>query len=437
VIRTLSVLLLLVGAAASSARADRLHLSGGGVIAVGSWWIEGDLAVYESDGGTVGIPRSLITRVEHDGSTGDGGEGGPPDGRDSATSRTESRGPAVPVSRADAERLGLARDALDRRDFQRAADLYETVLLESEAEPIAARVGYALSHMALGNSARALSVVLDGLARDPDEPTLLELLGDLRDRQERVDDALRAWSRALELAPAERLQSKVERARRELSAGRHYALDTSPHFNLRYDEHVDDGLARSILEFLEEQYWIVGGQLGHAPPQPITVLLYPRQEFRDVTGAAEWVGGMYDGKIRVPLGGLRALDERAARVLVHELTHAVLHSKTRGNCPRWLHEGLAQRMEGRAADPASDKRIASDLAGSDPALWESRGFSYPMAMSLTRYVESLRGFRGIVRLLERLEDGATPDSALRAELGYDYAELCRRWARDLDGERDR
>ena len=74
-------------------------------------------------------------------------------------------------------------------------------------------------------------------------------------------------------------------------------------------------------------------------PQAITVILYPLQEFREVTQAPENVAGLYDGKIRVPLGGLQRVDDAARRLLVHELTHAFVHSKTRGNCPTWRRSG--------------------------------------------------------------------------------------------------
>jgi hypothetical protein len=73
----------------------------------------------------------------------------------------------------------------------------------------------------------------------------------------------------------------------------------------------------------------------------------------------------------------------------------------------------------------------AELAGRDPAGWEERGFSYPTALALTSHLESLRGFGGIVRILDRLAEGSSADAALRAELGYDYGEMCRRWARDV------
>ena len=218
------------------------------------------------------------------------------------------------------------------------------------------------------------------------------------------------------------------KAERELQAGRDYALSTSSHFNLRYDGQVDLDLADAMTEFLEELYWEMADTFDLAPRQPITVVLYPEQEFRDVTQLPEWVGGVYDGKVRVPLGGLRRLDPIARRLLTHELTHAFVHAKSRGRAPRWLHEGLAQRLEGRRLSVRDRQGIVQRLRESPPAEWESRGFSYPIALSLASHLEQRSGFHGLLRVLEGLGEGDDLDVALRSVYSADYDELCRRWA---------
>ena len=321
-------------------------------------------------------------------------------------------------------------DALKRKDFETASLKFHEIL-EADPSQSGARVGYALSEIALGRDPMALSVILDGLARDGGDPDLHELLGDLRNREERVEDALEAWREAFRLSPNDRLREKILKGEREQHAGRDYSFSAAPHFNVRFDGNLDPALAEAVGDFLETKYRDLSDTFRHAPPQPITVLLYPDREFRDVTQAPEWVGGLYDGKIRVPLGGIRRLDPRACAVLTHELAHAVIYSKTRGNCPRWIHEGLAQRAEGREISRADRVRIERLFEASDPAAWDGRGFSYPAALSLTRYLEGLRDFQSIVQLLDRMGDGKDLDAALQDVYGVTYGELCRRWARDL------
>jgi hypothetical protein len=233
------------------------------------------------------------------------------------------------------------------------------------------------------------------------------------------------------------VQEKIEKAERELQAGRDYAFSTAPHFNVRYGDGMDPGLAAEIVDYLEDRYWILADALVHAPEQPITVLLYPEQAFRDVTGAPEQVAGLYDGKIRVPLGGITRIDPRSSRLLTHELTHAVVRSKTRGNCPRWLHEGLAQRFEGRTVSRADHKEILKILEGIDPSRWESKGFSYPAALSFVRYLESLLDIDGLVMVLDRLSQGESIEEALRLVYNLDSGELHRLWSEELIQESDR
>ena len=267
-----------------------------------------------------------------------------------------------------------------------------------------------------------------------DHPELTELLGDLRYREERVDEALRVWKRAFELSSNDRVRDKILKAERELLAGRDLDFASTPHFNVRYDGDVDYTLAKSVMNYLEDQYLELSDAYRHAPPQPITVQLYPTQAFRDVTQAPEWVGGLYDGKIRVPLGGLARLDPAARSVLRHELTHAVVHSKTRGHCPRWLHEGLAQLSEGRVLNDADRQAVIALVVSDEPASWESRGFSYRAALSLTEFLVERRGFDSLVWLLGQLGDGQELDPLLDKIYGYDYAKLCRVWSESLVDE---
>ncbi len=440
VFRLLPLLGIALGAALASqhARADRIVLRNGGEIHTDHWWVDKDILFYDGPAGSVGIPRTMVAQVEPSKET---AEAEPDRATDepqvvkAGTPRPKASIPATPApsslpATARAELRDLVDDALAafaRRDFATASARFERAFT---AEPTlsAARVGYALSEMALGRDERALPVVLDGLARDPGSADLNEMLGDLRNREEQVDDALRAWREAFRLGASDRLRDKVFKAERELEAGRDYAFSAAPHFNVRYDGKVDAGLAVEITDQLETSYRELADTYRHSPPQPITVLLYPEQQFRDVTQAPESVAGLYDGKIRVPLGGLRRLDDRARRVLVHELTHAVVHSKTRGNCPRWLHEGLAQRSEGRVHTSADRQGIARLLAGRDAASWDADGFSYPAALSLTRFLESRAGLDGLVEVLERLGEGASTEEALRQVYGEGYRDLCRRWA---------
>jgi len=405
------------------AAADRLHLESGRYIDVDVWWQDGDWIRYEGEAGTVGLPRSLVVRIE------------PTDSSGRAPARSSSALQAAPALKTVpteelVKKVEAAHEALESRDYETASARYIEVLSVAPDLTVA-RVGYALSEMALGHDGIALSAVLDGLTRDAERAELHELLGDLRDREERVEEALSAWRESFRLKSTDRVREKILKAEREMNVGRYYDVAATSHFNVRYDGNVDARLADEVMDYLEEQYGALADEFRHAPPQPINLLLYPTREFREVTQAPEWVGGLYDGKIRVPLGGLSRLDPRARAVLRHEMTHAFVHSKTRGQCPRWLHEGLAQIMEGRRLTRADQAKVADLLREVEPDKWEAEGFSYPAALSLTRFIEERRGFDGLIWTLEEMGDGLDVDGALRRTYGLDHAGLCRVWAESL------
>ena len=413
----------------TAARPDILHLAGGGVIDAEHWWIEGDTLRLETAGGSMGMPRSMLVRVEPT---------GPASKKDLKVPAAIPTVPLPAVHRvppAIVAKMAEGNAALAARDFERAIILFYEVM---DAVPDAAgpRVGYALAEMALGRDAMALPVVLDGLVRDPVAAELHEVLGSLRDREERVEDALASWREAFRLAPTDRVRDKIMKAERELEAARNYAYSAAAHFTLRYDGALNQDLVAALTDYLEDSFRDLTGTYRHAPSQPITVLLYPQQEFHDVTQAGREVAGLYDGKIRVPMGGLKQLDAEARRVLIHELTHAVVASKTRGNCPRWLQEGLAQISESRALRNQDVLALARAVRSDAPATWPDAAFSYPAALSFTRFLVERRGFDLLVALLGRLGDGETIDAAFTQLYGSGYAELASAWADGLHGERD-
>lgn len=103
-------------------------------------------------------------------------------------------------------------------------------------------------------------------------------------------------------------------------------------------------MAARVSDMLEAIYWQVGGALGAYPNDVLTVVLYSKEQFRDVTQSPAWAGGAFDGRIRVPVAG-RVDEKDLRRVLTHEFTHAVVHSLAPRGVPQWLNEGLAMLME--------------------------------------------------------------------------------------------
>jgi hypothetical protein len=74
---------------------------------------------------------------------------------------------------------------------------------------------------------------------------------------------------------------------------------------------------------------------------------------------AEWNGGQFDGRIRVPVLEGQGMDPSTRRTFAHETVHACLSMI--GRWPVWLHEGLAQKLSGDTLSPNMMQRLA-DMA---------------------------------------------------------------------------
>ena len=86
--------------------------------------------------------------------------------------------------------------------------------------------------------------------------------------------------------------------------------------------------------------------MSYYPAEPTMVILYTMQQFQDITRSAAWSKGVYDGKIRVPIGGGGQKPDLLKKVLFHEYAHAVVHGLSRGmNVPTWFNEGVAVYLE--------------------------------------------------------------------------------------------
>jgi tetratricopeptide (TPR) repeat protein len=146
---------------------------------------------------------------------------------------------------------------------------------------------------------------------------------------------------------ARRLLDKIERERRAESGFRRM---TTPHFVIKY-RGSREGEARQVLpRLVEVAYERVGIAVGYRPLDRVTIVLYEDAQFRHVAGVHSWVSGLFDGKIRLPLGPSLPPTPALERLLVHEYAHAAVHDLSRGRAPRWLQEGLAQVLEGAAPD---------------------------------------------------------------------------------------
>jgi len=234
------------------------------------------------------------------------------------------------------------------------------------------------------------------------------------------------------------LADTVARLRHDAEAEAGYEALGSSHFVVKIEGREDTEAARLVLNALEDAYRRVGARFAYYPLERLEVVLYPDETFREVTGSPHWSGGIYDGRIKLPIGGLARGNERLARTVRHEYAHAAIVTLSHGKAPVWLNEGLAQVAE-ETEDLGRTNRLRMALDdGSLIALDQLEGgfthfdrdqasLAYAQAYFAAKYLLDQKGGYNVRRLLEAMATAADVDAAFRQALGLPYAEFERHW----------
>ena len=190
------------------------------------------------------------------------------------------------------------------------------------------------------------------------DPGLLALAGVAAWRADDSNKALTYWRQSLDIHPnpdIERLYKRVERETKgDQSTDRLVGLRVM----LRYEAAaVPIETARAMLGVLDEEYARISAQLGCSAEERITAIVQSRDAYRKTVDVAEWNGGQFDGRIRIPVLEGQGMDAATRRTFAHETVHACLSMM--GRWPVWLHEGLAQKLQTRRM-PRRDRAARSD-----------------------------------------------------------------------------
>jgi hypothetical protein len=254
-----------------------------------------------------------------------------------------------------------------------------------------------------------------------------------------IDVAIQEWQNAQQIQPSPEVARALARAERDKAAESEAREAESSHFTLRYQGGATPGLAAEILSTLEEHFRSLASELHFTPPDPIGVVLYTQQSFRDTIDAPVWAVAGNDGRIRVPVEGLASVSALLSRTLKHELAHSFVWQKTRGRCPVWLDEGLAQWFEGRRSNADAAALAALYDRGQYIPLQRLEGgwntmsgdqarFAYAWSLAAVEYIVATGGTWGIDRLFDHFDQDSSFAAALRAALQTDYADLERQTA---------
>ncbi|HEY2498023.1 MAG TPA: tetratricopeptide repeat protein [Candidatus Angelobacter sp.] len=286
----------------------------------------------------------------------------------------------------------------------------------------------------LGRPDEALLRAQQAVQASPQSADAFLLMGYAYYKTDHNREAIAALKKSLQLRPEERTQQLLERVERESTTEADFRQQESSHFTLRYEgSQTEDSLRAQLLEVLEADYHDLSIDLG-ATPRNIYVSLYTDQAFFDVTHAAAWTAALNDGKIRIPISGAKTVTPQMAHVLRHELTHSFVAQVTHNRAPSWLNEGTAELEEGLTTGAFGPRLAALYASGRQVPLSQLEGefqgynsaeasVAYAESLAAVEYIRSTYGFSDIARLMQRLGEGQSVESALRSTVHAGYAEL--------------
>lgn len=436
---------------------DTIFLKNGNKIEAEKCWIEGKHLKILTSGGTIAIPldsvekieklqenpfspkasfpssqasrdekiRDISAQIEPNILVGGGGNSAPPNKeqiRKLEEAYRKNPGNISAKAQLIMARKLLVNDLIKQGKHAEAIeDLKPLLLLQPGDIDVSLALG--ALYLRTNNISMAETQLREAILMDYSNADAHYLLGEVYLRQEKLAYAIKEWQKSLQLKPDEALKAKLNRLMKEDDIRADYSETGSARFDLKYFGPPDSQLGKAILTVLESMHGQLSSRLDYLPRETIAVILYSDRDFYDATGAPYMVGGLYDGKVKIPIRGLRSIDSQVRNVLMHELTHAFLHSKTKGNCPVWLHEGIAQYMEGKSA-----RAYNSQLA----LIVKNRGFTslplYPASLSMIEYLIKSYGFSDLLRILRFLGQGMSVDTALERSIHSNFDEFQQEWA---------
>ncbi|MCP5108947.1 MAG: tetratricopeptide repeat protein, partial [bacterium] len=273
--------------------------------------------------------------------------------------------PAVPAKSSGLNDLYRAHKYYIRKKYRKALPLYENLSAGNRE----ARVYAGICHYRLENYNDAYTYLERALDEDGNHFLALKFMALTCYKIDRLSASLTHAEKGLAQISDPQLQSLRNKLKREQQVMKGYGSTKKPNFKVLFSKFEHQEVKETVLDILKEAFRTIGREINFYPRQSITVILYNEKGFFDVTRAPGWAGGLYDGKIRIPVKGVEGRERMLKRILFHEYTHALVHAIT-PRCPRWLNEGLAEYF----SEDEELLKIGEKLGQAIPLKYLERGF---------------------------------------------------------------
>jgi len=321
---------------------------------------------------------------------------------------------------------------------------FEDALLDFKKAMLAEPQKQADTYLGLGYSLFQLNQTDDALSylqeledMEPKSPQAHALLGQIHYQRGQLDEAISEWEQTLALDPKdEAIKAALARANKERGVEGSFTKRETYSFNIKYEGEEKRELGDLVMDMMYKASSDVGGDLGYYPKDAVNVILYTRQQFNDVTNAPDWSGGVYDGNIRVPVGGNKIDNDALSAILHHEYTHAVINLIAGQRVPAWLNEGIAQHEESWAKPRAAQggfrvvpfKSLESSFVSMDSA---KANDAYAESLSAVEFFIKRYGTYSLSKLIKLIGDGKSVSDSMTDAAGVSLDQFEELWRNGL------
>lgn len=327
----------------------------------------------------------------------------------------------------------LGWSSVKSQDYIKALVQFDRALKVNE-DNLQAWKGSGYAHLQLKETDAAIRALEEATRVAPEDADSALALAKLLYQSDELDRAKAVLDRLLALKPGNTDAAKLlARMNNDASVEGLFQANNTGHFRLKFDGTANAAVSSVVSAILEEAYSKIGADFHYYPPDPVIVILYAQDQFRSVSGSPDWSRGVYDGKIRIPVGGVNERSGELEDVIYHEYTHVVVQQMTRGRCPTWLNEGLAQYEEtsadgGKRALLAALKRHGvvslAGLEGSFMKLPENEAqIAYAQGYAAVLYIAESYSFYHVRSILDQIGAGKTAQEAVKDVLHFGYDDL--------------
>lgn len=302
--------------------------------------------------------------------------------------------------------------------------------------------GEAMVRFKQGRYAEAVSLLDQAVGVNSQNASLYHLLGQAYYADGRMAEAVDALTEATSLGGGDEVVKLLHKVQREWQVEQEMGQESRGHFQLSFvDGKQVAELAPRILGTLEDAYTELGSELAYFPDIKVPVLLYLKRDFSAVTNSPDWAGGVYDGKIRLPLGGMHRMSDQLAAVLYHEYMHVLVHFMAGRRAPVWLNEGLAE-MAGRRLYSPPTHHLKMAMQSDNLLGWDTlaKPFSslpadkvllaYEQSYSLVSFMVDRYGWHKIPELLKSIGKRKPWKNAIAdvyQDYGLDWPAILKEW----------